>query len=76
MNINYFELAGLILNLGSAILLSFSTEVIDPAKGTGGAIQFFGHNLTITTIKRKRFVVGLVLLSLGFVLQLFGIFYV
>ena len=73
MKFNYFELFGLIVNLVSALLLAFSTEIIDPTKGRA-KVQIFGQDLTITTIKRKRFIAGLLLLGLGSFLQLLGIF--
>ena len=72
---NYFNLVGLIFNLGGALMLVFSTQVFDPTKGTGASIKIFSHNLTITTIKKKPFIGGIALLIFGFVLQLIGMFY-
>lgn len=74
MEINYFNLIGLVSNLGGALFLAFSLKVVDPSKDSGGSIKIFGKNLTITTIKKNPFTVGIILLILGFILQLVGVF--
>ena len=73
---NYFNLTGLILNLAGALLLAFSTKVVDISKSSHGvSIKIVGRNLTITTINKKLFIPGIIGLIVGFILQLIGMFY-
>ncbi len=75
MNLNYLNLFGLVLNLVGAIILAFSTEIYDPSKTPGVSIRILGHNLTTTTINKKRFNLGIGFLIAGFFVQGVAMFF-
>ena len=70
MFIKYIELIGLILNLIGTLLLAFSTKVFTPSNIKGFTYKIMGKNMTITTIVKKRFITGLILLFFGFLMQI------
>ena len=71
---DYLNLLGLVANLTGAILLSFSFVVEDPIKNFGTGFKIGGKSLTHTSIDKKRFRGGIIILSLGFILQLISLF--
>ena len=71
---NYLNLIGLILNTIGTILLAFSTQIIDPLKDKGVSFKIVGLDYKITSINKRRFIWGIVILLSGFILQLIGLF--
>ncbi len=69
----YLNIFGLITNLIGTLFLAFSTKVIDPLKNLGAGIKIGDHSLTITSIKKIPFLIGILLLLIGFTLQLINL---
>jgi len=65
----YLSLAGLILGLLGAIILSSSTKIISLENYNGVTIKMVGMPATITQINQSLFKGGLILMALGFILQ-------
>lgn len=71
---DYLNVFGLDANLVGAFFLAFSIKVVDPAKNSGFEIKVAGSSLTKTTIKKTTFRTGIILLFVGFLAQLIGLF--
>jgi len=72
---DYLNLFGLISNLIGALFLAFSIKVVDPLKNLGAGIRIVNQSLTITSIKKIPFLIGIILLIIGFAFQLIALFY-